>query len=103
VVTGHQQNDTLTKFDTLDITQFPTIFVIFINAHTGLGYTLILKMTCVPSYYIRDGPFSLASPVQYMEIFSYLRLAMILIESFTEKIWEQVQVTTRIQKRILVY
>ena len=29
---------------------FPTIFVIFIDAHTGLGYALILKMICVPSY-----------------------------------------------------
>jgi hypothetical protein len=27
------------------------------------------------------------SPVRYMEIFSYPRLAMILIESVTEKIW----------------
>jgi len=37
--------------------------------------------------FLRDQPFSLASPVQCMEIFSCPRLAIILIESVTEKIW----------------
>jgi len=62
---------------------FPTIF----RCPHWFGLHFDTKNDMRP--FLRDRPFSLASPVRCMEIFSCprSRLAIILIESVTEKIW----------------